>query len=139
MIEFPCRCKYSFQVPADQAGLSIQCPKCGLLMSVPNFGDAGHIEPDGTYTLEAAAEPFPEGLLKDLSLVYYPKRQLTDGTEIDLRGPVEGIAAADEAAKDHDRDRMQNFLAWLIAREDQRDQRECRYQCGHQYRRKAFQ
>ena len=89
MIEFPCRCKYFFQLPADQAGLSVQCPQCGLLVDVPNVGDVGRIEPDGTYRLDTVAEPLPDNTFKDLALVYYPQRQLPDGTEIDLRGAFE--------------------------------------------------
>ena len=94
MIEFPCRCKYLFKMPDAQAGLSVQCPQCGLLVDVPNVGDKGRIEPDGTYSLNTLAEPLPDHALEDLTLVYYPKRQLPDGTEIDLRGPVEPVSLA---------------------------------------------
>ena len=100
MIEFPCRCKYSFQVPDAQAGLSVQCPQCGLLVDVPNVGDKGRIEPDGTYSLDTLAEPLPDNALHNLALVYYPKRQLPDGTEIDLRGPIEPVSLASFPADD---------------------------------------
>ncbi len=63
MIRIPCRCRHALELPDDKAGLSVQCPACGLLVDVPRLGDLPNID--------------------------------ADGTEIDLRGPVEPIPLAD--------------------------------------------
>jgi hypothetical protein len=54
MIDFPCTCGNSFSLPDDQAGGSLQCPKCGLLVSVPTLDDLRNLDADGAYTLDFA-------------------------------------------------------------------------------------
>lgn len=51
MINFRCRCSHSFSVPDDQAGESLQCPQCGLLVDVPTLEELQAMEAEGTYTL----------------------------------------------------------------------------------------
>jgi hypothetical protein len=60
MIKFNCRCSHTFIVEDDQAGASMQCPACGLLVDVPTLSDLPNLSADGTYTLsdyETPAEP----------------------------------------------------------------------------------
>lgn len=97
MIQFPCRCSQMLEVPDDQAGLTIQCPKCGLLADVPTVSDLTAIDRDGTYKIDPAEARKADDLHK-LTRVYFPGHQLTTGEEIDLRGPVsEQIGVPPEA------------------------------------------
>ena len=72
----------------DMAGLSTQCPKCGLLLDVPALSDAGAIDADGTYRLDNRPAPKINEHLQELTTVYFPGRHRPDGSEIDLRGTV---------------------------------------------------
>lgn len=49
MIKFACRCSHAFSVPDDQAGESLQCPSCGLLVDVPTIDDLPGLREDSTY------------------------------------------------------------------------------------------
>lgn len=89
MIRFACRCSQFVEVPDDMAGLSTQCPKCGLLLDIPSLSDAGAIDVDGTYRLDSRPKPKINEHLQELTTVYYPGRKRADGTEIDLRGTVQ--------------------------------------------------
>ena len=89
MIRFACRCSQIVEMPDDMAGLSTQCPKCGLLLDIPALSDAGAIDTDGTYRLDDRPKPKINEHLQELTTVYYPGRKLADGTEIDLRGAVQ--------------------------------------------------
>ena len=91
MIRFACRCSHVLELPDDMAGLSAQCPKCGLLLDAPTLSDANAIDKDGTYRLDDKPKPKADTHLKELTTVYFPGRQLSDGTEIDLRGPVQPL------------------------------------------------
>lgn len=88
MIRVPCKCRNVLELPDDQAGLSVQCPRCGLLVDVPLLSDIPQIASDGTYRLDDPEPRRSEDDLKHLSYIYFPGRQLPDGREIDLRGPV---------------------------------------------------
>ena len=48
MIHFVCICGEPFDVPAELAGESLQCPACLRLVDVPLLGQAGSFEDDGT-------------------------------------------------------------------------------------------
>jgi len=56
MIKFPCHCGHNFGLENDQAGGTIQCPKCGRLNDIPTLSDLEHIESDGIYKLDAPAD-----------------------------------------------------------------------------------
>lgn len=86
MIRFACRCSHVMELPDDQAGLSAQCPKCGLLLDVPALSDLAAIDQDGTYLIGEKPKPKSDAYLKQLTTIYYPGRQLPNGQEIDLRG-----------------------------------------------------
>lgn len=88
MIRVPCRCKFVLEVADDQAGLAVQCPRCGLLVDIPAVSDLSHINSDGTYQIDDAVPKREEDDFQRLSYIYYPGRQLPNGQEIDLRGPV---------------------------------------------------
>lgn len=49
MIRFRCRCGHLFQVSTEEAGESMQCPRCGILCDVPTLDDLPNLNPDGTY------------------------------------------------------------------------------------------
>lgn len=89
MIRFTCRCSQIVEMPDDMAGLSTQCPRCGLLLDIPALSDAGAIDVDGTYRLDDRPKPKINEHLQELTTVYYPGRKFADGTEIDLRGTVQ--------------------------------------------------
>lgn len=88
MIHFSCRCRTQLQAPDNHAGLSMQCPSCGLLVDVPTMAEKDLIAPDGTYQLEQPLVQDSQQHLDELKLIYYPGRHLSDGSEIDLRGSV---------------------------------------------------
>lgn len=84
VIQFPCHCGHVFRVDNDQAGASIQCPRCRLLNDVPSHSDLDAIAPDGTYKLDGDLAPAsPEGLA-DLLYVYQRGPRDREGNEIDL-------------------------------------------------------
>src|SRR5262245_41380111 len=89
MIRFSCHCGYELEVPAEQAGGYIQCPKCGRLNDVPLLNDLPNLATDGTFKLE---EPVPEDAdrLNDAVRVYTHSKLDEFGNEIDLRGKVGG-------------------------------------------------
>lgn len=49
MITFACRCSNRITVDDDQAGESMQCPRCGLLVDVPTIDDLPGLREDGSY------------------------------------------------------------------------------------------
>ena len=84
MIHFSCRCSLVLDVPADQAGLTVQCPQCGRLNDVPNLGDLPNLEKDGGYKVGAALRRDEPNRLADLNQAFSRERTV----EIDMRGPV---------------------------------------------------
>lgn len=95
MISFPCKCGQPLEVPVDQAGLTVQCPKCGLLADVPTLSDLKHISQDGTYTIEPAAEqPTHEHRIEDLRRAFSHVRTDDEGDEIDLRPTMTDVKKA---------------------------------------------
>jgi len=105
MIQVPCRCKHVLELADDQAALAVQCPKCGLLVDVPQLSDMDQIETDGTYRLGERSVPGKCMDLHKLAHIYYPGRVLSDGTEIDLRGPVDPEDAPPPTDEDVPRER----------------------------------
>lgn len=78
------------EVPADQAGLTVQCPQCGRLNDVPNVGDLPNLDKDGNYKVQDIhLRPEPERLA-ELHRTFSRDRVDEFGVEIDLRGPVGG-------------------------------------------------
>lgn len=86
MIRFPCRCGHEFSVLDEDAGYSVQCPKCGLLVDVPALSDLANIEADGTFVLgdDPVVRDEP-GRLAELERVFTSRRVDDEGNEIDLR------------------------------------------------------
>src|SRR3954452_23725902 len=87
MIRFVCTCGHRFEVADDMGGVSIQCPKCHLLVDVPSMHELGSFTDEGTYRLDAN-----EGLptdnpdrLADLGIIYSKTKIDEEGNEIDLR------------------------------------------------------
>lgn len=64
MIRFPCICGHPFELPEDQAGTSLQCPNCGLLVDVPTVTELAALGEDGTYKVDSAVKHDPEALEK---------------------------------------------------------------------------
>lgn len=62
-IRFPCHCGHRFDLPVDQAGGTIQCPACGLLVDIPTLADLQSMAADGTLRIQdkaqTAAKPPP--------------------------------------------------------------------------------
>lgn len=59
MISFPCLCGEKFSITENLAGTQFQCPKCGLLVSVPTLDDIGNLDADGAYSLDSKTETKP--------------------------------------------------------------------------------
>lgn len=95
MIKFACRCSHTFIVEDDQAGASMQCPQCGLLVDVPTLSDLPNLSSDGTYNLselESAAES--DRLPKLYRSFTRDHVDATTGEEIDLRLTPEEITSS---------------------------------------------
>ena len=84
MIQLSCRCSFVLDVPADQAGLTVQCPQCGRLNDVPNLGDLPNLDKDGGYKIVAPLNRDEPNRLADLNQAFSRQRTV----EIDMRGPV---------------------------------------------------
>ena len=85
MIEFPCICGHRFQLPDDQAGGLIQCPRCSRLNDIPTLTELSQIGPDGTYKIEAAHQRDSQAAAADMAYVYQKGLYDNQGREIDLR------------------------------------------------------
>jgi len=86
VIQFPCPCGHAFALDDDQAGGFVQCPACYRLNDVPGLGELQQIATDGTYKIEAPAQP-PDRkqVVSDLAYIYQKGARDDDGNEIDLR------------------------------------------------------
>ena len=72
MIRFVCTCGHRFEVEDDLAGVSIQCPKCHLLVDVPTLQELESFTDEGTYRLDAdkgLPQDDPDRLA-DLDIIY---------------------------------------------------------------------
>ncbi|HEY1683176.1 MAG TPA: hypothetical protein VGG19_00305 [Tepidisphaeraceae bacterium] len=94
MITFPCKCGQIIQVADDQAGLTVQCPHCGLLRDVPTLSDLSHLTDDGTYDLEPTKEIPEEHRIDQLRRAFSYERTDADGDEIDLRPTMTDVKSA---------------------------------------------
>jgi hypothetical protein len=91
MIEFNCFCKHRFSLEDDQAGGSLQCPRCGKLVDVPTLDDLHKLNPDGTYdmgALELAPEP---DRVERATRAFTRNRVTEDGEQIDNRLTLEDV------------------------------------------------
>ena len=79
MIRFVCTCGHRLEVPDDEAGNSLQCPKCGLLVDVPTLSELQNFTEDG-------AESGDPSL--GLGIHMY-----TCSLHAEMRGTIEGFAA----------------------------------------------
>jgi hypothetical protein len=93
MIQFPCRCGNVFRLEDEQAGASLQCPKCGLLNDAPLLEDLPRLAEDGTYKLDASEPaPKPRMALADLVQGLGLDPEDPKASAIDLRLTPEQIA-----------------------------------------------
>ncbi len=102
MIEFNCFCKHRFSLDDDQAGGSLQCPRCGKLVDVPTLDDLNKLNADGTYTmgaLELAPEP---DRVERATRAFTRSRVGADGEDIDNRLTLDELlkVGADEITID---------------------------------------
>lgn len=98
MIKFACRCSHVFVVEDDQAGASLQCPTCGLLVDVPTLSDLPNLSPDGTYTLSEVDERHEPNRLNTLYRSFTRETvDPTTGEEFDLRLSPDEIDSAGTA------------------------------------------
>jgi predicted Fe-S protein YdhL (DUF1289 family) len=76
MIQFKCRCSHAFDVPESEAGTSLQCPSCGLLVDVPTLEELPGLSAGGSFEVELAEAPAPKPSLLARSPVlgYAPRR-----------------------------------------------------------------
>ena len=73
----------------------VQCPQCKRLVDIPIPGDLQSFEEDGTVKMDIPFKPDEEeDRLAELRRAYLPRRQETDGRDIDLRVTMEQIEAA---------------------------------------------
>ena len=64
----------------------VQCPQCKRLVDIPIPGDLQSFEEDGTVKMDIPFKPDEEeDRLAELRRAYLPRRQETDGRDIDLR------------------------------------------------------
>jgi hypothetical protein len=95
MIDFACtRCGDPMSVPADLAGTDVQCPACGLLLSVPLPSDLANVNPDGTLRLAEAVRRDDPERVRDLTRIFGTQRVDDDGEQIDNRTLPEEIELA---------------------------------------------
>jgi hypothetical protein len=87
MIAFQCTCHHRFEVPDDQAGADLQCPRCGRLNTVPTANDLGLLNEDGTYKVDGPVGPEQQNpeVAEELARIYRHSRLDEFGNEIDLR------------------------------------------------------
>ena len=86
MIRFVCNCGHRLEVPEDQAGDSLQCPKCGLLVDVPTLSELQNFTEDGTYRMDAGGPVATDSdRMADLGIIYSATKLDEEGNEIDLR------------------------------------------------------
>lgn len=102
MIEFNCHCAFHFELPEDQAGGLIQCPKCGRLNDIPTLSDVDNLEDGGIYKVE----PVPDNPDLDLpavgELLTRDRQDEFTGEDYDMRPDVETILNAGEDAPPYD-------------------------------------
>ncbi len=92
MITFPCRCGHVLNVTEDQAGGTIQCPRCGRLNDIPMLSELAGLEADGTVKLDVREQKREADRLKELSRAFM-RRGIGD-EEIDLRPTLEEVKRA---------------------------------------------
>jgi len=94
MIQFNCHCSYGFEVPEDQAGGLIQCPRCGRLNDVPTLSDIGNLEDGGIYKIDEVPT-HPQQSFEEAHRVYTREHvDETTGEEIDLRPSADDIISS---------------------------------------------
>jgi hypothetical protein len=93
MIEFPCKCGFSFRLDDDQAGGTIQCQCCGLLSDIPLHQDLAAISEDGTYKMDEPPVLQDPRTVADLLYVFTRGASDVDGYEKDLRLTTEELDA----------------------------------------------
>jgi hypothetical protein len=96
MIQFKCRCGNTLRVESDEAGSSMQCPKCSRLIDVPLLGDLPNLNDDGTYRTDEPP-PIPKARGNRVTeAAHHFGHQHDDpaGYDIDLRVTPQQIAAA---------------------------------------------
>jgi hypothetical protein len=96
MIRFRCNCQELLEVPADQAGESIQCPNCGRLVDVPYLEQLQSMEDDGTIRLADDPKPKPLDIRAAARSFTRDTRDET-GREIDLRPNLRDFLASNTA------------------------------------------
>ena len=92
MIRFVCTCGNRLEVPDDQAGNSIQCPKCGLLTDVPTVSELAQFTDEGTYKVDANRPIVDDpDRMVELEIIYSKDKRDAEGHEIDLRTLPAGV------------------------------------------------
>lgn len=91
-IQFPCHCGHPFTVPADRAGSTIQCPKCGLLCDIPMLSELENLSDDGTLLLKPAPIKPEPSRIAAVDRHFGPSRTDRNGNEIDLRNTHDDLA-----------------------------------------------
>lgn len=99
MIRFPCPCRqHTFELPDEEGGGLVQCPKCGRLNDVPTLDELARLEPDGTLRLETPKKPNPKLSLREVATAFGASHTDEQGRPIDLRQSVDDLrrVGADE-------------------------------------------
>lgn len=102
MIKFPCKCGQILEVTDDQAGLTVQCPKCGLLRDVPTLSDLEHLTDFGTYLVDPPVPETEQQRLEKLREAFSRDRLDDQGDEIDLRPTIEDVIRSGYIEKPQD-------------------------------------
>lgn len=88
LIQFSCRCGQRLEAEPQHAGMDVQCPVCGTLVTIPMLSDLGRINAtDGTYNMETQARHDDPARLARLTKIYGKARVDEWGDDLDLRGP----------------------------------------------------
>lgn len=91
-IKFACKCGHRFAQPLDEAGGTIQCPRCGLLCDIPSLSDLEALDADGALRMRPS-EPLVEPHRFDhLAVAFTRERVDGRGQEIDLRPSHDDLA-----------------------------------------------
>src|SRR5438309_9754680 len=89
MIRFNCHCTHEFLVPEDEAGGTVQCPKCSRLNDVPTLSDLENLEDGGIFKIGDGPKPPAKDVLPGAARAFTRDKHDDRGEAIDLRASVD--------------------------------------------------
>jgi hypothetical protein len=89
MIRFNCHCTHEFLVSEDQAGGTVQCPKCSRLNDVPTLSDIENLEDGGIFKIGAGPNAPSKDVLPNAARAFTRDKHDESGEDIDMRPTVD--------------------------------------------------